>query len=152
MSSEEVSYKTVTVINFVDVVINEYTDYEPLGKIEVYFTTDNIKRNEKYNTSFVISPSLIHLEFDGPHEGTSTDYDKIIDYFGEPYILSISVSKNKNTRQFDKLVKGSLYKLVIDPSQLKEFVINGKTIKYYDHWISPADQSEFESHKQNIRK
>ena len=152
MSSEEVSYKTVSVLRFVDVVINEYTDYEPLSKIEVYFHSDYIKQCEKYNKSTIISPSLIHLEFDGPHDGTSTDYDKIIDYFNEPCILSLRVSKNKNTRQFDKLVKGSLYKLVIDASQLREFVINGKTVKFYDHWISPTDQSEFEYHKRNIRK
>lgn len=152
MSSEEVNYKTVSVINFVDVIINEYTDYESLREIDVYFTTDNIKRNEKYNTSFVISPQLIHLEFNGPHDGTSTDYERIIDYNTTSYVLSLSVTKNKKTRQFEKLVKGSLYKLVIDPSQLKEFTIGNKTIKYYDHSISLADQSEFESHKRNIRK
>ena len=146
MTSEEAIPSTVSVYRFVDVVINEYTDYEPLRKIEVYFNSNNVKRCEKYNSSMIVSPQLIHLEFND--DTPSTNFDKIIDYFNEPHLLSLRVSQNKKTRRFDKLVKGSVYKLVIDASQLKECTISGKTIKYYDHVLSLTDKSEFESYKQ----
>ena len=148
--SEEATPKTISVTRFVDVVINGYTDYEPLRKIEVYF--NSVKRCDRYN-SWIITPELIHLEFSD--DTPSMDFAKIIDHnVDNDYILSLNVSKSKS-RPFDKLVNGSVYKLVIDTSQLKEFTANnGKNIKYYETILPLIDrsniQSEFESYKRNI--
>ena len=149
MMSEDPTPKTISVTRFVEVVINGYTDYEPLRKIEVYF--NNVKRCDKYK-SWIITPELIHLEF--TDDTPSMDFAKIIDHnINDDHILSLNVSKNKS-RPFDKLINGSIYKLVIDTSQMKECNIHGKNIKYYETVLPLTDRSkiksELETYKRNI--
>ena len=140
---------TRSVYNFVDVVINEYTDYEPLNKIELYFTTNDLEQDKVYPTSYIISPRLIHLEFADKNE---SNFNEIIDYFGKEYVLSLRVNQNWRSRPFNKLKSETIYKLIIDVTQLKEFTKNGKPIKYYDSHVSFSSKSEFDKHQCNIRK
>lgn len=142
------TYKSVSVRQFVDIFIHEYTFDEPINKIEVYFNANEISKHNTYN-SYEISPILIHVDFvNGTPAGAHTNYDRIVS--GAHCELSLIVSNNERSRPFNRLKKDKVYKLIIDTSKLIEFKNNSnQLIQYYNHSLSSIKKSELEDCKQN---
>lgn len=149
----------VSVAGFVDYFINAYTEYEKINKINIYFTIKDIIRDTKYSNSLIIRPQFIHIDYEEGEvldPGVYANYDKIVEHFDYDngfFIedlkreLFIRVRENKN-RSMKIIKENHIYKLVIDCSELKEFINKeNKKIKYYDSSFMAANDNEIDEHK-----